>query len=92
MQVGYVLALKPSHGWWHKAGSSGTLREAAAVAGWRDALHPGAWVRVVRTCRDGHTETWWALAVVAGPYGPAPRLRAVSATTDPATRPDHQTW
>ena len=92
LQVGYVLALKPSHGWWHKEGTIGTLREAAAVAGWRDALHPGAWGRVVRTFRDGHTETWWALEVVAGPYGPAPRLRAVIATTDPATLPDHQTW
>jgi SRSO17 transposase len=92
LRVGYVLALKPSHGWWHKEGTIGTLKGAAAAAGWRDALHPGAWVRVVRTFRDGHTETWWALEVVAGPYGPAPRLRAVIATTDPATLPDHQTW
>jgi SRSO17 transposase len=92
LHVGYVLALKPSHGWWHQEGTIGTLREAAAAAGWRNALHPGAWGRVVRTFRDGHTETWWALEVVAGPYGPAPRLRAVIATTDPATLPDHQTW
>ncbi len=92
LRVGYVLALKPSHSWWHKEGTTGALREAAGAAGWWDALHPGAWVRVVRTFRDGHTETWWALEVVAGPYGPAPRLRAVVATTDPATLPDHQTW
>jgi hypothetical protein len=92
LRVGYVLALKPSHGWWHKEGTIGALREAAEAAGWRDALHPGAWATVVRTCRDGHTEAWWALEVVAGPYGPAPRLRAVIATTDPATLPDHQTW
>ncbi len=92
LQVGYVLALKPSHGWWHKEGTIGTLKGAAAAAGWRDALHPGAWVRVVRAFRDGHTEAWWALEVVAGPYGPAPRLRAVIATIDPATLPDHQTW
>lgn len=92
LQVGYVLALKPSHGWWHKEGTIGTLREAAAAAGWRDALHPGAWVKVVRSFRGGHTATWWALEVVAGPYGPAPRLRAVIATTDPATLPAHQTW
>ena len=51
-----------------------------------------AWVRVVRPFRGGHAETWWALEVVAGPYGPAPRLRAVVATTDPATLPDQQTW
>ena len=92
LQVGYVLALKPSHSWWHQAGAIGTLKEAAAAAGWRDALHPGDWMKVVRTFRDGHTEAWWALEVVAGPYGPAPRLRAVVATSDPATLPDHQTW
>jgi len=92
LRVGYVLALKPAHGWWHQAGTSGTLKEAAAAAGWREPLHPGAWVRVVRTFRDGHSETWRALAVVAGPYGPAPGLRAVVATTDPATLPDHQSW
>jgi len=92
LRVGYVLALKPAHGWWHQAGTVGTLKEAAAAAGWREPLHPGAWVRVVRTFRDGHAETWWALEVLAGPYGPAPRLRAVIATTDPATLPDHQSW
>jgi hypothetical protein len=92
LRAGYVLALKPSHSWWHKEGAIGTLTEAAAAAGWRDAGHPGAWVQVVRTFRDGHTEAWWALEVVAGPYGPAPRRRAVVATTDPATLPDHQTW
>jgi len=91
LRVGYVLALKPSHGWWHQEGTVGTLKAAAAAAGWREAWHPGAWVRVARTFRDGHAETWWALEVVAGPYGPAPRLRAVIATTDPATLPDHQT-
>ncbi len=91
LRVGYVLARKPSHGWWHQEGTIGTLKGAAAAAGWRDPLHPGAWVRVVRPCRDRHTETWWALEVVAGPYGYAPRLRAVVATTDPATLPDHRT-
>ncbi len=87
-----MLALKPSHGWWHREGTIGTLWEAAQAAGWRDAATPGAWVKVVRAFRDGHTETWWALEVVAGPYGPAPRRRAIVATTDPATLPDHQTW
>ena len=92
LRVGYVLALKPSHGWWHPEGTIGTLWEAARAAGWRDAATPGAWVKVVRAFRDGQTETWWALEVVAGPYGPAPRRRAIVATTDPATLPDHQTW
>jgi len=49
-------------------------------------------VRVERTFRDGHTETWWALEVDVGPYGPEKRLRAVVATTDPATLPEHSTW
>src|SRR5207302_760154 len=47
---------------------------------------------VVRTCRDGHTETWWALESVAGPYGPAQPTRAVVATTDPTTLPELSTW
>ena len=30
---------------------------------------PGQWVRISRTFRDGSTQDWWALEVVAGPYG-----------------------
>jgi DDE superfamily endonuclease len=91
-RLGYVLALKPSHAWWHRAGEVGSLVQAAEAAGWQDAEHPGAWVRVVRRFRDGHTEDWWALEVQAGPYGPSRTLRAVVATTDPAMLPDHSTW
>lgn len=47
---------------------------------------------VERTFRDGYTETWWALEVIAGPYGPAKPTRAVVATTDPATLPAVSTW
>ena len=90
--LGYVLALKRSHTWWHEAGTTGALWEAALAAGWRDADAPGAWVAVVRTFRDGHRETWWALEIAAGPYGPARGQRAVVATTDPATLPDRSTW
>ncbi|HEX5506605.1 MAG TPA: transposase [Thermomicrobiales bacterium] len=92
LRVGYVLALTPSPGWWHREGTIGALWAAARAAGWRDADAPGSWVEVVRACRDGHTETWWALEVVAGPYGAAPQQRAVVATTDPATLPERQTW
>jgi len=92
LAVGYVLALKPSHSWWHQRGTVGALWEAAERAGWRGADAPGAWVAVERTFRDGHTEAWWALEVAAGPYGPTRALRAVVATTDPATLPDHTTW
>jgi len=90
--IGYVLALRPSHTWWHQIGTVGALWEAAELAGWRGANAPGAWVAVERRFRDGHAERWWALEVEAGPYGPTRGLRAVVATTDPAALPDHATW
>jgi hypothetical protein len=88
----YVLALKPSHTWWHQEGTVGALGQAAELAGWRGAAAPGSWVAVERRFRDGHAEAWWALEIEAGPYGPARGLRAVVVTTDPATLPDHTTW
>jgi hypothetical protein len=82
--AGYVLALKPSHGWWHREGEEiGALWEAALGAGWEGPDSPGEWARVERRFRDGHTEEWWALEVEAGPYGPERAQRAVVATTDP---------
>jgi hypothetical protein len=90
--VGYVLALKPSHSWWHLEGTVGALWEVAEAAGWQDEENPGQWVRVERQFRDGHTETWWALEVQAGPYGVERAQRAIVATTDPATLPDLTTW
>lgn len=92
MSVGYVLALKSSHTWWHPAGAIGALWEAAEQSGWQGPAQPGPWVRVDRRFRDGHRATWWALEVVAGPYGPAKPRRAVVVTTDPATLPDLSTW
>ena len=89
---GYVLALKPSHAWWHSIDSIGSLQEAAEAAGWQSPAAPGAWVRIERSFRDGHTEAWWALEVDVGPYGPTKTMRAVVATTDPATLPEHTTW
>jgi hypothetical protein len=90
--VGYVLALKPSHAWWHKIGEIGSPWEAAVAAEWEDAQKPGDWVKVVRLFRDGHEEAWWALEVDAGPYGPGRARRAVVATTDPKELPDRATW
>ena len=52
--VGYVLALKPSHAWWHRVGEIGSPWEAAMAAEWEDERHPGDWVKVVRSFRDGH--------------------------------------
>jgi len=49
-------------------------------------------VTIVRHFRNGQSETWWALEVDVGPYGPEKPIRAVVATTDPATLPEHGTW
>jgi SRSO17 transposase len=46
--LGYVLALKEPHSWWHKEGRVGALWEAAKAAGWKNAEDPGQWRRVIR--------------------------------------------
>jgi len=92
LDVGYVLALRPSHAWWHPVGEIGSLEAAAKAADWAGSNAPGAWVAVERTFRDGHTEGWWALEVEQGPYGPERVQRALVVTTDPATLPDLATW
>ncbi len=90
--VAYVLALKPSHSWWHYIEDIGSLWEVAQAAGWESDGNPGKWRRVERCFRDGHTEQWWALEAEQGPYGPDRRLRAVVATTDPGELPELSTW
>src|SRR5215207_4968548 len=92
MGVGYVLALKKSHSWWHLEGTIGALWQAAEVAGWKDAQEPGDWTKVVRRFRDGHQEEWWALEVEAGPYGKERAQRALVVTPDPERLPDLATW
>jgi SRSO17 transposase len=49
--VGYVLALKPSHAWWHKLGEIGSPWEAALAASeaWNGTRYPGDWIEVVRS-------------------------------------------
>jgi len=90
--VGYVLALKESHSWWHKEGTIGALWEAAEAAGWKNAEETGQWRRVLRTFRDGHQQTWWALEVEAGPYSVEKAQRALVVTTDPERLPRLGTW
>jgi SRSO17 transposase len=90
--VGYVLALKPSHTWRHGSGDIGSLEEAARAATWVGPQQAGAWIAVERSFRDGHTEPWWALDVVAGPFGPQRAVRGVVVTTDPLTLPELTTW
>jgi SRSO17 transposase len=67
LQIPYVLALNPSHAWWHPAGVAGSLQEVAREAGWVSAEQPGQWGHITRTCRDGSTQDWWTVEIVAGP-------------------------
>lgn len=90
--VAYVLALKPSHSWWHHVDDIGSLSEVAQTGQWQSTESPGRWSKVERNFRDEHTEEWWALEAECGPYGPTKRLRAVIATTDPEELPDLSTW
>jgi hypothetical protein len=92
VKVGYVLGLKPSHCWWHANEDVGSLAEVAEAAGWQGPEQPGACQPVMRTFRDGHDEVWWALEVVAGPYGPEKQQRALVVTTDPLQLPAVTTW
>jgi SRSO17 transposase len=92
LSVPYVMALKPSHAWWHPEDVAGSLQDVAHEAGWQSAKHPGKWFPITRTFHDGSTQQWWALEIVAGPYGPDKTERAVVATTDPQTLPDLTTW
>jgi SRSO17 transposase len=92
LSVPYVMALKPSHAWYHPEEVAGTLQDVAREAGGPRAEQPGQWVQVTRTFRDGSTQDWWALEVVAGPYGPDKTERALVASTDPLTLPDATTW
>jgi SRSO17 transposase len=92
LKVPYVLALNPSHGWWHPEGVAGSLQEVAKEAGWVSREQPGQWVPITRTFRDGSTQQWWAVQIVARPYGPGKQERAIVATTDPQTLPDLTTW
>jgi hypothetical protein len=90
--VAFVLALKPRKGTWAPDDAAHTPVEAARELGWGGPGRPGAWRRVTRRFRDGHTETWWAADAVLGGWGPDRHHRLVVATTDPATLPRLTTW
>ena len=89
--VGYVLALKPSHTWWHRVEEMGSVEEVARAAPFSEGV-PGRWVKVVRRFRDGHQETWWALEGQSKAYSPARKERLVIVTTDPQELPEKTTW
>jgi len=92
LSVPYVLALKPSHAWWHPEEVAGTLQDVAHEAGWVSAERPGQWVGITRIWSSGSTQQWWVVEVVEGPYGPDKTERAIVATTDPQSLPDLSTW
>ena len=89
--IGYVLALKPSHSWWHHVDDIGSVEEVARLARFTEEA-PGRWVKVIRRFRDGHAETWWALEGQSKAYSPERSERLVIVTTDPVTLPEKTTW
>jgi len=91
--IPYVLALKPSHAWWHRVGEVGWVEGVALSAHWGGPEDPGEWVELERRFRDdGHEEVWWALEAECAPYGPEKTSRLVIATTDPASLPHLTSW
>jgi hypothetical protein len=88
----YVLAVKPSSGIWAPVDEVHSPAEAVQALPWGGPAAPGDWTPIERRFRDGHPETWWAVELRYGPFGPTKRTRAIVATTDPATRPALTTW
>jgi hypothetical protein len=88
----FVLGLKASHAIWAPADAIHSPQEALEELDWNGPEDPGNWTSVVRHFRDGHEETWWAVELSYGPYGPAQPMRIIVTTTDPATLPALSTW
>src|SRR5258708_4058995 len=68
------------------------VEDGGEGGGWRRPEKTGKGVRIGRRIRSGSTQDWWAVEIVAGPYGPGKKERAIVATTDPKTLPDLSTW
>jgi hypothetical protein len=88
----FVMALRPRRGTWARAADAHTPVDAARALAWGGPDDPGDWHPVVRTFRDGHTETWWAADAKLGGWGPDGVRRLVVATADPAALPGKATW
>jgi hypothetical protein len=88
----FVMALKPRRGTWAYGADAHTPVDAARELRWGGPEDPGDWRPVVRTFRDGHTETWWAADATLGWWGPGGARRLVVATAGPATLPGKATW
>jgi hypothetical protein len=91
-QIPYVLALKPSHAWWHRVDQVGWVEGVARASHWGGPEDPGEWVGLERRFRDGRAQVWWALEAECAPYGPEKPHRLIVATTDPATLPNLTSW
>jgi hypothetical protein len=88
----FVMALKPRRGTWAYGPDAHTPVDAARELRWGGPDDPGDWHPVVRTFRDGHTETWWAADATLGWWGPDGARRLVVATADPVALPGKATW
>jgi hypothetical protein len=86
------MALKPRRGTWAYGPEAHTPADAARELRWGGPDDPRDWHPVVRTFRDGHTETWHAAEATLGWWGPDGARRLVAATADPGTLPPKATW
>jgi hypothetical protein len=88
----YVLALKPSHAWWHPMEGVGWVEGVALAAHWGGPDDSGEWIELERRFRDGHTEVWWVLEAQCRAFSAEKDRRLVVATTDPATLSRLTSW
>jgi DDE superfamily endonuclease len=88
----FVMALRPRRGTWAYGPDAHTPVDAARALAWDGPEDPGDWCPVVRTFRDGHTETWYAADAILGWWGPDGARRLVVATADPGILPPKATW
>ena len=92
LHVGDVLALGPSHEWWHPQEEIGSFQEAAKPGRWTSPEQPGQWIKIIRTIRSGTSQDCWTLERDIRPCGPEKQERVIVATTDPDLLPDLTTF
>jgi hypothetical protein len=91
--IPYVLAVKPSYGWYLATGGGReTVEQVVGKYPWEGEEEPGEWVALEHLFRDGHIERWWALEPTCWPFEAGREKRLVVATTDPATLPELTTF
>jgi hypothetical protein len=90
--IPYVVAVKPNTPLMTETGRTRTPARAVRQMRFTSPSRPGRWRRVTRRHRDGHTDTWWAVELTLGRYGPTRRHRMIVASSDPVTLPPTSTW